>query len=802
MSKDQMPLFGGGGGAANNNGGGSSGSGGGAENISLSAEVERRYLNYALSVITSRAIPDVRDGLKPVQRRILYSMYNHLHLHPEGRFKKCAAVVGDVLGKLHPHGDTAAYEALVRMAQDFSLRYPLIDGQGNFGSLDGDSAAAYRYTEAKLRPLAVELIEEIKQKTVSFRPNFDGTLFEPIVLPARFPNLLVNGTTGIAVGMATNIPPHNMTETIDALTALIDNPDLEVKDLTKYIKGPDFPTGGEVVISRADLRTVYETGQGSLKVRGTWEIEEGKRGAQSIIITSIPYAVSKATVVERIADVIIARKLPTLLDVRDESTDEVRIVLEIKRDSDADLIMAFLFKHTPLQMNFGVNLTCLVPTAHPEIAGPERLDLKKMLRHFLDFRFEVVTKRMTFELDALKARMHLLEGFRSIYDALDETIRIIRKSEGKADAAEKLMARFKLDDDQVDAILELKLYKLARLEMLVITEELAQKSKEAAKLEALLKSEPKRWTLVRNELEEISKKYGDKRKTKIVTNDSAPEFSADAFIIHEDNQVVVTRDGWVKRLKDVKDISSTRVREGDAVMAVLFGSTKKQVVFLTNFGSAYVTRINDIPASSGYGEPIQKLFKFDDGERLVAAYSLDPRAGFALPERKEGDETPIDPLAKPHLIAVTKKGMAMRFSLLLHSEVSTRSGRRYAKPGEGDEVVFVAGCDDNDAILVATRDARILGCKAGEVNLLAAAGKGVTLIKVQDDDAVIGAAVGPQKVVTMTLETKKGRTITVNAKDVNQTSRGGLGHEVVKRDEITRYVPPAIVVFRPEGEQS
>ena len=801
MAEPQLTLFQGGGNGPK--GGGSTPPG--ATDISLSAEVERRYLNYSLSVITSRALPDVRDGLKPVQRRILYSMYTNLHLYPEGRFKKCATVVGDVLGKFHPHGDTAAYDAMVRMAQDFSLRYPLVDGQGNFGSLDGDFAAAYRYTEAKLRPLAIELLSELKAKTVPMRPNYDGTTFEPVVLPARFPNLLVNGATGIAVGMATNIPPHNLTEVCDALEALIDDPLLEVKDLIKHIKGPDFPTGGEIVCTRAEMRQIYETGQGTLRVRAQYELEEGKRGQMWLIITSIPYSVSKSTIVERIADVIVARKLPLLLDVRDESTDRVRIVCEIKKDADPDLIMAFLYKHTPLQMNFGMNLTCLVPTAQPEIAGPERLNLKQMLRHFLDFRFDLVTKRLAHELSELRRRMHLLEGFKSIYDALDETLRIIRKSDGKQDAAAKMMARFALDEEQVEAILELKLYKLARLEILVITEELEQKSKEAAKLEALLKSDARRWTMVKSELHEIRQKYGDKRLTKMIANDDAPEFSADAFIIHEDVMVVVTRDGWVKRMKEIKDAQGTRMREGDSAMAVLFGSTKKPVVFFTNFGSAYVTRINDIPPSTGYGEPIQKLFKFDDGERLVAAYSLDERMMTALPPAvsssgqakaiAEGQEpAPVDPLAKPHLLAVTKKGFGLRFSLLPHTDLSTRSGRKFAKLAEGDEVVSVHLVNDADLVIVATRDGRALICKVDEVNVLAGAGRGVTVLKTQDNDGVLGAAVGADGKVWLEVETTKGKSITVTSRNHEVTGRGGIGRELVKRDTLARVVPPAIVL--------
>src|SRR2546425_7366926 len=364
------------------------GGGGGGDGVPapLHEEARRRYLNYALSVITSRALPDVRDGLKPVQRRIVFGMYNDHRLTHEAKYQKCAKVVGTIMGQYHPHGDVAIYDALVRMAQDFSLRYPLVDGHGNFGSLDGDGAAAMRYTECRLAPLAAELLTELSKRTIDYRPTYDGTMFEPIVVPARLPQLLMNGTTGIAVGMATNIPPHNVQELCDALVELIAHPKQETKDLLKFIKGPDFPTGGQLLNSRAELRPIYETGQGSLPVRGEWKLEDLPRGGQQIVVTSIPYAVNKSSLVAKFGDLVRERKLPPLVDVRDESTKDVRIVLELKRDADPDLVMAYLYKHTSLQTNFNVNLTCLVPTDNPEVGTPQRLNLAAMLRYFLDFR--------------------------------------------------------------------------------------------------------------------------------------------------------------------------------------------------------------------------------------------------------------------------------------------------------------------------------------------------------------------------------------------------------------------------------
>src|SRR3989442_1295571 len=449
-------------------------------------------------------------------------------LTADTKHRKCAKVVGDVMGSFHPHGDAALYETLVRMAQSFSLRYPLIDGSGNFGSLDGDSAAAMRYTECRLTRISDELLAEIEQDTVPYRPNYDGTKTEPVVLPAQLPNLLINGATGIAVGMATNIPPHNLGEVCTALIRLLENDELGNAQLCKYIKGPDFPTGGQILNSPEEIKLLYRTGSGTIRLRGTWDIGDETRSTKTIYIDSVPYTVNKAQLVERIAEVVLSRKLPQLVDVKDVSTEDVRIALEMKKDADEKMIMAYLFKHTPLQINFAVNLTCLIPTENPEVGRPERLDLKQILWHFLHFRLEVVTKRLEHELAALKKRVHILESFETVFDALDDIIKMIRKSDGKADAAEKIMVRFKLDAEQTDAILELKIYRLARLEILVIRQELEEKRKRARQINALLKDEDSRWKLVRSELEDVQKKYGDakidKRRTSIASDTDEPEY--------------------------------------------------------------------------------------------------------------------------------------------------------------------------------------------------------------------------------------------------------------------------------------
>jgi DNA gyrase subunit A len=755
----------------------------GSSTIPLHEAAQARYLNYALSVITARALPDVRDGLKPVQRRILYTMWQQ-NLTADAKHRKCAKVVGDVMGNYHPHGDTAIYDTLVRMAQPFSLRVPLVDGSGNFGSLDGDAAAAMRYTECRLARVADEMLQEIEQQTVSFRPNYDGTRNEPVVLPARFPNLLVNGATGIAVGMATNIPPHNLKEVCTALIKLLDDQELSSAQLCRYIKGPDFPTGGHVLNSPAELKEIYKTGQGTIRVRATWESGPSSRTTKTIYITSIPYGVNKSQLVERIGDVVLSRKMPHVIDVKDLSTDDVRIELQLKAGADEQLVMAYLFKNTPLQTTFAVNMTCLVPIEGSDTGRPQRLELREALWHFLHFRLEVVTARLEHELEQLRRRIHLLEGFEKVFDALDEIIRIIRKSDGKSDAAEKIIKRFALDAEQTDAILELKLYRLARLEILVIQKELADKRKRARQINTLLKDEESRWRLVRDELEEIQKKYGDARRTRIEETEDVA-FSEDAFIIAEDNVVIVSRDGWVKRQKEVKDLSTTRLREGDSVLAALAGSTRATVVFFSNFGVAYTSRIVDIPASTGYGEPIQKLFKLRDGERIVGALSLDPRAIGDIAAKGAADQPP-----PVHGIAVTSDGYALRFSLEPFLEPSTRSGRRYARAPEGVEVVLATATTGKETVIAATADARALLTRADEVNFLSGPGRGVILIKVNfPDDRLIGAIVSKGDRDLMTVETSRGAEQTISTAKYEITGRGGKGRELLQRGQFVRIVP-------------
>ncbi|HXJ35150.1 MAG TPA: DNA topoisomerase IV subunit A [Candidatus Eisenbacteria bacterium] len=742
----------------------------------LRAAAEERYLSYALSVITSRALPDVRDGLKPVQRRILYAMWQNLRLTAGARPRKSAAIVGEVLGKYHPHGDQAAYEAMVRMAQDFSLRYPLVHGEGNFGSLDGDGAAAYRYTEARLTALAEELLEDLGADTVPFRATFDAMLDEPIVLPSAIPQLLMNGSTGIAVGMATNIPPHNLREVVAALTAMIDEPDIAVKDLLKHVKAPDFPTGGEVLNTKRELREIYESGQGPIRLRGEYKIESLARGRRQIVVTSIPYTVNKAELVEAIANEIVARKLPLVTDVRDESTGDVRIVLELKAEASPEAAMAYLYKHTALQTNFNVNLTCLLPSTNPAVGQPARVTLRDLCRHFLDHRMVVVTRRLEHERKKLLERLHILDALARIYDDLDRAIRMIRKAESRQDAAQALMKGFDLDQVQADAILEIRLYQLARLEISKILEERGAKRARLKEIEALLKSPKARWKVIREDLERIAEKFGDKRRTQVGRAEEL-EYNAEAYIVHEETTVLLSRDGWLRRVRELKDPSSARLREGDAVQAVLAGTTRDHLVLYSTHGSVYVLRVADVPATTGYGEPVQSLLKFGDGERVVAAQlkrdvaAAEATSGQALLPGLGGAAAP-----GPILVA-TARGFGFRATPDLSE--TTRSGRRVARVGDGDEIVSVEPVAGK-VVVVAASSGKMLRFPLVDVAELSGPGRGVTLLKPGSDARVVGALALAEKDDFLAV-TPEGNERRFAVTDVPAGRRAGKGQKVVKR---------------------
>jgi DNA gyrase subunit A len=755
------------------------------QSVSITEETRRRYLNYALSVITSRALPDVRDGLKPVQRRILYTMYHDLHLRADGRPVKCARIVGDVTGKYHPHGNDPAYEALVRMAQDFVMRVPLVVGQGNFGSVDGDPPAAYRYTEAKIALAAEALMEELRQQTVDMRPNYDGSQNEPTVLPAQFPNLLVNGVSGIAVGLATNIPPHNLGEVIKAAVHLVDHRDASAAQLLNHLKGPDFPLGGRVITDRATLRRIYEDGTGSIKVQGEWKLEVVGRREQ-IVITSIPYGVNKGSLESSIGAIIAERSLPQLVNLVNESNEKegLRIVLEIKADTDPSLVMAYLYKHTALQENFAYNMTCLVPGSDGKLR-PERVGLKELLRHFLDFRLATVRRRFEFELEQLRLRIHVLNGFRIVFNALDRAIKLIRESQGKPDAAAKLMKAFKLDESQADAILDAQLYRIAQMEIKKLLDELKEKKAEAERIEGILKSSRKLWGVVKNELNELGEKYADRRRTRMISADDTPDFDPEAYIVRENTNVVLTRDGWIKRVGRLSSVESTRVREGDEVIAVVPGNTLDHAIFFADDGTAYTMRINEVPPSSGYGEPIAKFVRLGDQVRMVQALTTDDR--FVPPDEKAKNGEPPG----PYLLVVTAQGQTLRTPLAPYRTASTVRGRQYARLNDGDKVVMVQLVRNEKSLFLASANGHVLHFPIKEINVLAGVGKGVIGIKLEEGDTCLGGALIRNQSDALVVETSGGKRLEFFGSR-EQTSRGGKGFEAVKRTSFVRVVPQAI----------
>ncbi len=759
------------------------------EPVPLHEAARERYLNYALSVITARALPDVRDGMKPVQRRILYTMFKELSLHPGGRYRKCAAIVGEVMGKFHPHGDQSIYDALVRMAQDFSLLHPLVDGQGNFGSLDGDPPAAMRYTEAKLFPLAEELLTEIGKDTVDFRGTYDGQRMEPVVLPAQYPQLLVNGSEGIAVGMATRIPPHNLGEVVDACVAFIDDTSIDTEGLMKYIKGPDFPTGGKILTDRADLLKMYQTGQGTMRVRALWHTEKDGRRHQ-IILTSVPYGQNKAKLIERIGHEVAEKKLPLVIDVRDESTEDVRVVLDIKNAEAAEPVMAYLFKHTPLEGTWSANLTALIPDDDEDVlvAKPARLSLQEIIRHWCLFRFRTTRRRFEYELRKLRERIHILEGFEIVFDMLDEAIRIIRNSEGKRDAAGKLMRRFKLSDLQVEAILELKLYKLAKLEILAIREELDEKRTEAARIEAILASGDKLWNVVRTELVELRGGYAQKRRTEIGGRIRELTYDEDAYIVAEDTFVVVTRGGWIKRQSSFSNLSKIRVRDDDEIGWLFKAGTRSTITFLSSDGVAYTMRVDDVPSTTGYGDAVQTHFKFNDGASVVGVISNDQRQIIVDLEAPRNEDDPDQPWG----FAMTKRGRVLRWSQANHMDPSNKSGRKYARLNPGDGVLNALPCAGTEWISVATQGGNALCFLVSEVGILKAAGKGVTGIKLKPDEPDVVGVDLVEQLGGIEVITNGGRELTVTPRKYEGT-RGGRGGTVLRRGTIDEWTREPMV---------
>ena len=759
--------------------------------VSISDETRRRYLNYAMSVIMSRALPDVRDGLKPVQRRILFAMYDDLGLTPDAKFAKCAKITGAVTGNYHPHGTVSVYDALVRMSQSFSLREPLIDGQGNFGSIIGLPPAAERYTEAKLTKVADQLMNELRYRTVDTRPNYDGTRQEPVVLPAQFPNLLVNGASGIAVGMATNMPPHNLGEAIRAAILLIDEPDASTAKVMTKLRGPDFPMGGRIVTDRKELLKVYEEGRGSIKIRAEWQLdkEKGKEIPNRIIINTIPYGVETGPLMSSLGEIRDSRKLPQLVDIADESDDEhgMRIVIEIKPGAEPDAVMAYLFKHTRLEESFAYNATCLVPDEHG-VLGPRRCGLVEILKYFLAFRLATVRRRFEFLLAQLEKRIHILKGFAIIFDGLDKALKIIRASDGKADAAEKLMKAFPLDKEQTDAVLELALYRISSLEIGRIREELQEKETEAKRLRRILGSEKLLWGEVRKELEQLGETSGNKRRTALGSSDDIAEFDPQAYIVRENTHIVISTEGWVRRLGRISTLDKLRMRDGDQLLTVLPCSTLDNAIFFSSDGTAYTLPAEQIPASTGYGEPISKHIRLSDGATIVTALSTDTR--FTPPD------TPVDdqPAPAPYLMIVTASGQVMRLSLSSFRLPSTKSGRRYCRLIDGDKVVHTELVEEADTMFLISRDARLIHFAVSDVPVLSGAGKGVRGIKLDAGDVLLGAQKMSRPSDTLKVINDNDKTMSFGQMKYTVTSRGGKGVKVAHRSTIKSIVRPELIL--------
>ena len=758
------------------------------ETVSIAAEARKRFIRYAMSVVMGRALPDIRDGLKPVQRRILFGMYD-MNLTFDRKASKCAKIVGDVMGNYHPHGNLALYDALVRLAQEWVMRVPLVHGQGNFGSVDGDPPAADRYTEAKLAQVAEYLLTELDQDTIEMRSNYDGTRQEPVVLPAQFPNLLVNGTSGIAVGMATNIPPHNFAEVLKACILLIDNPDATVAMLREKVKGPDFPLGGKIVSDSATLRSIYETGTGSIKVQAEWKEEhlEG-RGRTQIVVTSIPYAVDKGQLEIAIGVIIEDKKLPQLLGQANETNDKdgLRIALELKPNTDPNLVMAYLYKHTDLQKTYSYNMTALVPGSDGKTMVPkDGLSLKEIIQYFLDFRFITVRRRFEFQLRQLRKRIHLLEGFAIIFNALDRAIKIIRESTGKADASEKLQATFKLDEEQSTAILDSQLYKIAQMEIKKILDELHEKKKEAEKLEGILASKKKMWNIIKDELEKLIEQFPERRKTRMASDEDVLTFDEEAYIVRENTNVVLTRNGYIKRVGKLASVETTRVQEGDEVVAVVPGSTLDHVVFFADDGTAYTMRINEVPATTGYGDPIAKFFKLADQVKVLGAVSTDPR--FTPADLPMKNDLP----GGPYVLVATSGGNVVRMPLTSYRVESTKSGRRYVKL-DGDKVVMAKLISDEESAMLGSRRGHLIHFALDQVTVLAGIGKGVIGIKLDDNDECLGGILVGGRFTKFTVETENGKTQEFGPGAIKIQNRGGKGEKPGVRTNFARIVPPPL----------
>lgn len=733
------------------------------EVVDIEEQMQSSYIDYAMSVIVGRALPDVRDGLKPVHRRILYAMYD-MNMYPGKPYKKCARIVGEVLGKYHPHGDVAVYDTLVRMAQDFSSRYELIDGHGNFGSVDGDSPAAMRYTEARLAKLAMELLRDIDKETVDFVPNFDESLEEPGVLPSRFPNLLVNGSTGIAVGMATNIPPHNLGEVIDAATLIIDNPDVELEKIMKALKGPDFPTGG-IITGKNGIREAYETGRGGIRVRGQAETEEGKSGKVSIIITELPFQVNKARLAEKIAELVREKKLPEISDLRDESDRSgMRLVIELKRDAIPQIVLNKLYKHTQLEVTFGIIMLALVGSV------PRTLNLKQVLTEYINFQKEVVIRRTRFLLRKAEERAHILEGLLIALKNLDAVIKTIRESKDVDTARNALISRFELDEIQAQAILDMRLQRLTQLEQTKIEEEHKELLKKIAEYKVILADEGKVLGIVKEELQQLKETYGDKRRTKIIA--SQAELSVEDLIAEEEMVVTISHSGYVKRLpletyrrqrRGGRGILGMNLKDEDFVEKLFISSTHHYVLFFSNIGKVYRLKVHELPLGSriAKGQAIVNILPLRQDEKVAAVISV--------PDFEE----------EKFLVMATKNGLVKKTPLMDYF-TSRREGIIAINLREGDELIGVKLTEGTEEVILVSRNGQSIRFREEEVRPMGRAASGVKGIRLGEGDEVLGMEVVRDTSGNVFVITEKGFGKRTLVEKYPLQGRGGKGVRTIR----------------------
>ncbi len=750
----------------------------------LVQEMEQSYLDYAMSVIVSRALPDVRDGMKPVHRRILYAMWD-IGLRSNAKFRKSATVVGEVLGKYHPHGDSAVYDSMVRMAQYFAMRYTLVNGQGNFGSVDGDSAAAMRYTEAKLTALAEEMLYDLDKNTVNFIPNYDGSHNEPQVLPAKLPNLLLNGAMGIAVGMATSIPTHNVSEVIDATIHVIDNPEAEIDELLDFIKGPDFPTGG-IIFNKEDIKTAYATGKGRIVIRAKTEIVEEKSGQWQIIVTELPYQVNKATLLEKIAELVRDKKIEGIRDLRDESDKEgIRVVVELKKDAYPKKVLNQLYKHTELQSAFHVNLLALVDGLQPRV-----LTLKDILNEFIKHRKEVIVRRTQFDLDKAKDRAHILEGLVMALEDIDKIINTIKKSKDREDAKLNLIKKFKLSERQAVAILEMKLQQLANLERLKVEEELKDKKKLIKELTELLKSDKKILGVIRQELLDLKDKYGDERKTQVIPH-AIDKFSQEDLIPNESTVVVVTKDGYIKRLppdtfktqsRGGKGVIGLVTKEEDVVEHLFTTMTHADLLFFTTRGRVFQLKAYDVPVGSrtSKGQAIVNFLQLSQDEKISAA--------LALSEVRDDNK---------FLVMVTKKGIIKKVKFDEFDNVR-RSGLIAIKLRTDDNLEWVKPSSGKDDIMLVSARGQAIRFKETGVRAMGRSAAGVRGIRLKKDDWVVGIDLifegKPSKEEQLLVVMDNGFAKRSSVSEFKTQGRGGGGVKAAKVTSKTGKTVAAFVV--------